>query len=188
MIITEFNWQTMSSFLFGTTDMYQTFGIQISEDGLPNDVLKPQLRERKVVVPMRNGAYDFGAHWYDERPLSVTCVTVRAGTRDDAREMAYILSKKSQIRFWNEPDKYYVGRIYAAPELDILRKAGNRFTLEFVLDPFAYGGTVSEPFVNRRYRMNYKGTAPTPTYIVIENTGSGNARNIRITQSIRREN
>lgn len=187
-MITEFNWQTKSSFLFGTTDMYQAFGISIAENGLPDDVLKPPLRERKVVVPMRSGAYDFGAHWYDERPLSVTCVTVRAGTRDDAREMAYILSKKAQIRFWNEPDKYYMGRIYSAPGLEILRKVGNRFTLEFVLEPFAYGEVVSEPFVNQRYTTKYKGTAPTPTYIVIENTGSGNARNIRIVQSIRREN
>ena len=187
MIITEFNWQTKSSFLFGTTDMYQTFGIQISEDGLPNDVLKPQLRERKVVVPMRNGAYDFGARWYDERNVSVTCVTVKAGTRDDAREMAYVLSKKSQIRFWNEPDKYYVGRIYAAPELDILRKAGNRFTLNFVLEPFAYGNVIDSTFTSSRYTPNYKGTAPTPTYIVIENVGSGNARNIQIVQSIKRE-
>ena len=186
--MSEFTYIDKSSFLFGTTDMYQTFGISIAENGLPDDVLKPPLRERKVVVPMRNGAYDFGAHWYDERPLSVTCVTVKAGTRDDAREMAYILSKKSQIRFWNEPDKYYMGRIYSAPGLEILRKVGNRFTLEFVLEPFAYGEAVSEPFVNRRYKMNYKGTAPTPTYIVIENTGSGNARNIQIVQSIRREN
>ena len=80
-----------SSFMFGATDMFQQFGIQIAEDGLPKDVLKPQLRERKVVVPLRNGAYDYGAKYYDERVIPVTCVTVRAGTRQDAREMAYIL-------------------------------------------------------------------------------------------------
>lgn len=187
-MITEFNWQTKSSFLFGTTDMYQAFGISIAENGLPDDVLKPPLRERKVVVPMRNGAYDFGAHWYDERPLSVTCVTVRSGTRDDAREMAYILSKKAQIRFWNEPDKYYMGRIYSAPGLEILRKVGNRFTLDFILEPFAFGEVVSEDFINGKYTPNYKGTAPTPTYIVITNTGRGNATNLQIVQSIRREN
>lgn len=186
--MSEYTYIDKSSFMFGTTDMYETFGIQISENGLPDDVLKPPLRERKVVVPQRNGAYDYGARWYDERPLSLTCVTVRAGTRDDAREMAYILSKKSQIRFWNEPDKYYMGRVYTAPGLEILRKVGNKFTLNFVLEPFAYGALVSEDFVNRRYITNYKGTAPTPTYIVIENTGSGNAVNIQIVQSIRREN
>lgn len=176
-----------SSFLFGTTDMYQTFGIQITDDGMPNDVLKPQLRERKVTIPLRNGAYDYGAHYYDERTVSINCVTVKAGTRDDAREMAYILSKKSQIRFWNEPDKYYVGRVYTAPDLDVLRKVGNRFTLNFVLEPFAYRYTLTENFVNRRFTPSYAGTAVTPTYIVITNTGSRNAVNIQITQSNKQE-
>lgn len=182
-----YTWQDKSSFLFGTTDMYATFGIQISDDGMPNDVLKPQLRERKVTIPLRNGAYDYGAKYYDERPYSITCVTVRAGTRDDAREMAYILSKKSTLRLWNEPDKYYIGRIYQSPSLECLRVKGNKFTLNFLLEPFAYRETITEPFVDNKYYPAYKGTADTPTYIVIRNTGSGNAVNIQITQSIKQE-
>lgn len=185
--MTEYNWQNKSSFLFGTTDMFQKYGIQIADEGMPNDVLKPQLRERKVTVPLRNGAYDYGAHYYDERPFGLTCVTVKAGTRDDAREMAYILSKKSQLRLWNEPDKYYIGRIYQAPNLECLRNIGNRFTLNFVLEPFAYRNTITQPFSNRRYVPNYEGTANTPTYIVITNIGSRNAVNIRITQSVKQE-
>lgn len=176
-----------SSFLFGTTDMYERFGIMIADDGMPGDVLKPALRERKVTVPLRNGSYDYGAHYYDERPYSLNCVTVRAGTRDDAREMAYILSKKSQLRLWNEPDKYYVGRVYQAPSLECLRIKGNRFTLNFVLEPFAYRNMVTENFTGVNYTPNYAGTAPTPTYIVIENTGETNAVNISITQSIKKE-
>lgn len=184
----SFTWQDKSSFLFGTTDMYQTYGISIAENGMPNDVLMPTLRPRKVVNPLRSGAYDYGAHYYDERTVQIRCVTVKAGTRDDAREMAYTLSKKSQIHFWNEPSKYYVGRVYEAPSLDILRKIGNQFTLTFVLEPFAYGETLTEPFVNRMYNPQYKGTASTPTTIIIENTGTGNAVNITITQTIRKEN
>ena len=176
-----------SSFLFGTTDMFETFGIQISDDGMPNDVLKPQLRERKVTIPLRSGSYDYGAHYYDDRPYTLNCVTVKAGTRDDAREMAYILSKKSQIRLWNEPDKYYIGRVYQAPDLECLRKVGNRFTLNFILEPFAYGDTITESFVDQKFVPDYKGTADTPTYIVITNTGSGNIVNIQITQSIKQE-
>lgn len=183
----EYTWQDKSSFLFGTTDMYQTFGIQITDDGLPQDVLKPQLRERKVVVPLRHGAYDYGAKYYDERPLQITCVTVRAGTRDDAREMAYILRKKSEIRFWNEPEKYYIGRVYAPPSLEVLRKVGNRFTLNFVLNPFAYGQTITRSFDGTHYVPDYIGTAETPTYIVIENVGSGNAVNIVLRQTDRQE-
>lgn len=183
----SYTWQDKSSFLFGTIDMYETFGIQISDNGMPNDVLKPQLRERKVTVPLRNGSYDYGAKYYDERPFAINCVTVKAGTRDDAREMAYTLSKKSQLRLWNEPDKYYVGRIYQAPDLECLRKVGNRFTLNFMLEPFAYRNTITQPFLNRIYIPEYEGTADTPTYIVIRNIGTGNAVNIQITQSIKVE-
>ena len=175
-----------SSFMFGGADMFQQFGIQITDDGLPKDVLKPQLRERKVIVPLRNGAYDYGAKYYDERPIPVTCVTVRAGTRQDAREMAYVLSKKSQIRFWNEPDKYYVGRVYQAPDLDVLRKIGNRFTLTFLMEPFAYGDTITAPFDGTRYNVEYAGTADTPTYIIIDNVGAEAAVNLQIVQTIRR--
>lgn len=184
----ERTWQNTSSFLFGGQDMFQRFGLQLVDDGMPNDVLKPQLRERKVTVPLRNGAYDYGAHYYDERPLTINCVTVRAGTRDDAREMAYILAKKSQIRLWNEPDKYYVGRIYQSPGLEVLRKVGNRFSLSFICEPFAYGETLTESFTDRHYLPSYKGTAETPTYIVIRNVGSGNIVNLQITESIKQEN
>ena len=92
-----YTWQDKSSFLFGSKDMFTTFGIQISDEGMPNDVLKPQLRERKVTIPLRNGAYDYGSHYYDERPYGINCVTVKAGTRDDAREMAYIHARSSPI-------------------------------------------------------------------------------------------
>lgn len=183
----SYTWQNKSSFLFGNTDMYQRFGIQIADDGMPSDVLKPQLRERKVTVPLRNGSYDYGAKYYDERPYGINCVTVKAGTRDDAREMAYILSKKSEIYLWNEPDKYYIGRIYQAPDLECLRKIGNRFTLNFVLEPFAYRNVIDDVFDGTHYVPDYKGTAPTPTYIVITNTGNSNAVNIQLKQIITKE-
>ena len=125
-------WQNASSFLFNGIDMFQRFGLQLIDDGMPSDVLMPELRPRKVTIPMRSGAYDYGAHYYDERSITFSCVTVRAVSRDDAREIAYILSKKSPIRFWTEPDKYYIGRIYQAPTLEQLRNVANRFPLTFV--------------------------------------------------------
>lgn len=181
-------WENTSSFLFGNVDMFQRFGLQLVDDGMPQDVLKPQLRERKVTIPLRSGSYDYGAKYYDERPLTYTCVTTRTVSRDDVREIAYILSKKSQIRIWTEPDKYYVGRVYQAPTLEQLRNIGNRFPLTFICEPFAYRHAVTDNFVNRRYTPHYAGTASTPTYIVIENTGAIKAVNIQITQSIKREN
>ena len=186
-----YTWQDKSSILFGTTDLYQKYGIMMTDDGMPQDVLLPQLRSRKVVVPLRNGAYDYGAHYYDERAIQVTCVTTRVLTRDESRELAYTLSKKQQIRFWTEPDKYYFGRVYQPPALEQIRNVGFRFSLTFIVDPFAYGRTVTESFVkvgnDLSYTPNYKGTAVTPTYIVIENTGNSNATNIQVIQTIKRE-
>lgn len=183
----ERTWQNTSSFLFGGQDMFQRFGLQLVDDGMPSDVLMPDLRERKVTIPLRSGAYDYGAHYYDERTITYTCVTTRMVSRDDAREIAYILSKKAEIRIWTEPDKHYIGRVYQAPSLEQLRNIGNRFPLTFVCEPFAYGATTTEPMPSLVFQPDYKGTAPTPTYIVIENTGSGDAVNIQIVQTNRKD-
>lgn len=181
------NWQTNGSFLFGTVDMYTEYGIKLTENSIPQDVLIPGLRSRKQTIPLRHGAYDYGARYYDERKIQIECVTNRVISREDSRELAYILSKKSEFRFWTEPEKYYIGRVYDAPTLDQLRNVGNKFKLTFICEPFAYGQTVTESFTGATYTPTYKGTAPTPTYIVIENTGSSNAVNLVITQTIKKE-
>lgn len=181
------NWLTKSSFLVDNVDMYERFGLQIADNGEPKDVLLPDLRARKVTVPLRSGAYDFGAKYYNERAIGITCVTTRAGTRNDAREMAYILGKKAEIRFWCEPEKYYIGRIYQAPGLEILRNIGNRFALTWICEPYAYGETKTEQMPSLVYLPQYKGTAPAPTYIVIENTGETDAVNIQIVLTNRKE-
>lgn len=184
-----FDWTNKSSFLFNGIDMYTTYGIQIADDGMPQDVLLPSLRPRMVTVPMRDGSFDFGAKAYDDRSgIQITCVTTRVISREETREIAYTLSKKAPIRFWTEPDKYYIGRVYQAPNLEQIRKVGNRFTLVFVCEPFAYGETHTAAFVDQTYEASYPGTAPTPTYIQIVNNGTETAVNIRITQIDRREN
>lgn len=185
----EFTWLNKSSFLFDGIDMYQKYGLMIAEDGEPQDVLLPALRPRKVTIPLRDGAYDFGAKYYNERDgVQITVVTTRVISRDETREIAYSLSKKAQIRFWTEPDKYYIGRVYRAPTLEQLRKIGNRFTLVFVCEPFAYGETHTSAFHDLVFEANYPGTAPTPTYIQIVNNGNTAAVNIRISQIDKRSN
>ena len=180
-------WKEKGSFLFGTTDMYERFGIKLAEMSIPHDVLIPGLRARKQTIPQQHGAYDFGAQYYDERTIEIDCVTKRVITRDDTREIAYILSKKSQIRFWTEPDKYYIGRVYQAPTLEQLRNVGNQFSLTFVCEPFAYGLTKTVQFENQMFIPEYPGTAGTPTYIVITNTGTGTAKNIQIKKIDKKE-
>lgn len=181
-------WLNNGSFLFGITDMYQQFGIKLSDDGLPRDVLLPELRSRKATIPLRHGAYDYGAKYYDERAIEIKCITKQTITREDSREIAYILSKKTEIRFWTEPEKYYIGRVYEAPTLSQLRNLGNKFTLTFIVEPFAYRQTLTRFFVNNRYTPEYDGTAATPTYIVITNTSStASVKNIQIKQTIKTE-
>ncbi len=158
-------WKENGSFLFGTTDMYAEYGIKLADNSIPQDVLLPALRSRKRTIPLRHGAYDYGAQYYDERAIQIECVTKRAISRDECREIAYALSKKAEIRFWTEPEKYYVGRVYEAPALDQLRNVGNRFQMTFICEPFAYGETITAAFDGMVYRSDYKGTAPTPTYI-----------------------
>ena len=176
-------WLTESSFQIDDVDMFDRFGLQITENGMPSDVLLPAIRARKITLPMRDGAYDFGAKYYDERAITLNCVTVKANTREDAREMAYLLSKKSQLRIWNEPDKYYIGRVYQAPTLEQIRNIGNRFSLTFICDPFAYGEEVTATFTTR-YSPHYAGTAPTPAILTITNTGSQTITSINITQML----
>ena len=181
------NWENSGSFLFGTVDMFQQFGLKLADKSIPQDVLMPGLRSRKQTIPQRHGEYDFGAQYYEERAIEIECVTNRVISRDESREIAYILSKKAEIRFWTEPEKYYIGRVYDPPTLDQLRNVGHHFTLTFICEPFAYRNTFTQYFENNRFVPEYQGTAPTPTYIVIENVGSGNVVNIQITQTNRKD-
>lgn len=179
------------SFKFGGVDMYQKYGIMILDTGLPKDYLIPSLRPRKIRMPRRHGEYDFGAKYYDERTLTLDCVTVKRLTkytfRTFAREVSWALSKKSEIRLWNEPEKYYIGRIYDEIELVQIPDTGFQFKIDFICDPFAYSEAVYTSFDGNQFIPDYKGTAPTPTFIEIVNNGNANAKNIRISMIKRKD-
>lgn len=181
------------SFKFGTTDMYDTFGIMILDTGMPSDLFIPSIRERKVTVPLRHGQYDFGAKYYNERRLELNCITAnpvdKSQLRSYIREVTYVLSKKSEIRLWNESDKYYIGRLYSETPLVQLRDLANEFTLTFTCEPFAYGNTFTERFdSNLQIIPEYDGTASASTYIVITNVGDRPVSNIQIKQTDIKEN
>lgn len=165
------------SFIFGTVDMFEQFGIRV----ITYDVLKPPLRQRKIIIPGRDGAYDFGEEVYDERVLRMECDTRIGLTRADLRELAYVLSKKKKIYLWDEPDFFYIGRIYDAAQLNNIGSIGHDFTLSFICDPFLYGATRVLSFSGRVLtRPDYTGTARTPTRIAITNTGTADAVGIQI--------
>lgn len=177
------NWLTKSSFLFGEIDMYTRFGIMLARE--PEDVLLPRKRPRTVTNPNRDGVYDFGAEYYENRGLKLTCTTIKIKNRIDVREIAYVLRKKSEIRIWNEPEKYYIGQIYDETALNQIRNISSDFVLVFDCEPFAYGPLRTKNFSSSN-KLNpvYAGTARTPTVITITNTGASNARQIQIIQNI----
>lgn len=166
---------TSDSFEFGRVDMYREYGIRM----LHYDPLLPQLRRRKLVIPKRSGSYDFGAKYYDDRPVRVECDTRRALTKAEIRELAYILSKKNSLRFWDEPELYYIGRVYDTSDLDYIGSIGYEFTLTFECDPFAYGQAIQSEFGNT-FCPQYGGTAPAPTRIVVRNASDHAITGIQI--------
>lgn len=166
------------SFTFNGVDMRKEFGLILEEPF--DDKLKPKLRERKLVVPHRNGAYDYGAKWYDERPVVVKCASIRLLTRADVRRLALILSEKGELRSWYEPEKYYIGRIYDETDIERIAGSAKRFALPFVCDPFAYGEQVTEQFTNQA-AITYKGSATTPTHIIITNRTNSPIKGLTLT-------
>ena len=146
-------------------DLREQFGILVER---VDDVLSPQLRSRKTSIPNRDGAYDFGAKYYDERSLTVYMASTKMVSRADVRELSYILSKKGRIVRWDEPDKYYIGQIYDPTVIEKIAGPAKRFTTTFICEPFAYGEQVTENFSNSA-ELEYAGTARTPTHITITN-------------------
>lgn len=165
------------SFSFGDCDMLAEYGIYVRNV----DILQPQLRERKQIIPERSGAYDFGAKYYDERIIKFECVSVSSLTRGQLRELAYALSHKNSIVYWKEPDKYYIGRLYDSEEITYVGNTGIKFSLTFVCEPFAYGATIDDDFASGAYAPEYAGTSETPTRIQIENNGSATVTGVTLT-------
>lgn len=153
------------SFLFAGVDMLDTYGIRC----ISHDPLFPKLRSRLLSIPGRDGTYDFGAQNHDDRTIKLACDSMRGLTRQELREVAALLTQKGRLVLWDEPDKYYIGRIYREEQLKYIGMAGHEFTLTFTCEPFAYGKTVSGPLERQ---IEYTGTAATPTRVQITNTGT----------------
>lgn len=164
-----------NSFVFNNVDMLSAYNIRC----ITYDVLLPKLRSRKIRIPARDGIYDFGARNYDERTIRMSCDLIgkQQLTRQQLRDLAALLTQKGQIVLWDEPDKYYIGRIYDQTKLEYLGRVGHRTDLSFVCEPFAYGETISGPMPTV---MNYKGTATTPTRIEIRNVSDKTLQGVQI--------
>lgn len=173
---------TGDSFSFGTYNSVDDWGIMV----VAYDYLLPPKRSRKLTIPGRSGAYDFGAKSWEERTLRLACTLTRQLSKAEFREIIYLLSKKARLRLWNEPDKYYVAELYDPAEVqDYYLETARDFELNFIAEPFAYGSTITAPLESGRNKITYQGTAETPCMIVLRNTSSSNIQNITITATKR---
>ncbi len=160
--------------------------------------LLPDRREELEDIPGTPGQYDYAgtepedrAVAYTMRVLQVDCI-VRAEDlpqlRTRAREIAAWLAKTGQLVFSDEPDKYYVGKIYSAIMFEQMLTHG-QWTIEFKVRPFAYGKAVSVPTIGRApltIPVLYGGTAPAPARIILRNIGDTPIRGpIRLTHYVR---
>lgn len=166
------------SFSFGAYNSLADWGIR----AVKYDVLTPAKRPRKVQIPMRSGMYDFGALCWEERTVRIECTLERKISRGELREIAGALSRKSQLRLWDEPDKYYLGELYDPAEiLDYYDEAMRDFTLSFVCEPFAFGPVTTVPLTMGANPVAYRGTAPAPCLIVLRNLSREAAQTVTIT-------
>ena len=175
---------TGDSFSFGRYNSMDDWGIKV----VGYDGLLPPKRSRKLTIPGRSGSFDFGAKNWEDRSLRIYCMLTRQMTKAEFREIAYLLSKKAQLRLWNEPDKYYIAELYESPEVqDYYIEIAREFELVFTCEPFAYGASVATQIANGRNVISYKGTAETPCMIVLKNISRNNVVNITITAIKRRD-
>lgn len=149
---------TGDSFSFNQYNSVEDWGMMV----VATDVLLPPKRRRKITIPGRSGAYDFGARNWEERTIRLTCTLMRQMSKGEFREIVYALSKKGRLRLWNEPGKFYVAELYDPSEVqDFYLETAREFELAFTAEPFAYGPTVTTHITNGRNALAYKGTAET---------------------------
>lgn len=171
------------SFQFGEYNSVTDLGI-ICES---YDTLFPPKRERKIEIPGRNGMYDFGSKTYGERTIPVECKLIDQITKAQLREVAYKLSGKKKLRFFDEPDKFYIAELFDPTEIDnIADRLWLEFTLTFIAEPFAYTDVITKPLVSGINRITYGGTEKTPTLIQLKNENSFAVSNVTITATRRK--
>ncbi len=102
----------------------------------------PVLRKSELIIPGRHGTYNFGNNTYGNRTVSILLQFVGKDIYDlriQSRQIAAWLSstKYLPLVFDDEPDKYYMAKIYDAVGLKEFTRAGEA-TVTFDCLPFAY--------------------------------------------------
>lgn len=166
------------SFTYNGVNLREEFGLKM----LKHNPLLPTLRARKVVIPLKSGSRDYGAKYHDERSLPVSCVIERELTDTNMDQLKLLFSRKGQLIFFDQPDRYYVGQSYDAAEvIEYYNFSTREFELTFTCDPYAYALLPTELAANAPILpVAYEGTRETSTRITLRNTGTEPMYNISI--------
>ena len=134
------------------------------------------------MIPGKSGVYDFGDNTFDKRMIEVELKYVGtsfAELRTRARQIAYWLSGFSGTKnlvFSDEPDKWYVAKIYSEIGLQNFFKFGQA-TVQFECEPFAYSITERTETANITatgtiLTISSSGTFDTPPVVTLVNNGT----------------
>lgn len=158
---------------------YDKWGIKI----IDHDVFSPSKRNTSRQIPFRHGSHNmWRERYYNDRTLRLECQLTKQLSKASFREVVYVLSQRNALFLWNEPDKYYIGELYDSVDVDVFpREFGRNFTLPFVCEPFAYKSQVSSPLINGETKIEYAGTAETPTTLILKNTTNQTINSIVVT-------
>jgi len=151
----------------------------------------PELNDSLVSVSGRDGSYDYQNNTYQDRLITVDFFISRTNFTEfrlDIRKVAAWLRRRGEIRFSDEPDKYYFGRCYQSPMLEQAGAPFGTFSATFLCEPFAYGAAQNESVTGSTpvaLPIHYEGMYPTCCRIIIRNTGNTIMNGLRIRHSIR---
>lgn len=172
------------SFQFGEYNSVNDLGIVCEI----YDTLLPPKRQRKLEIPGKSGMFDFGSETYDERTIECECKLINSISKAELREIAYKLSGKNKLYFWDEPDKYYIAELFDPTDIiNIADRLWLEFTLTFTCEPFAYTETKDSSLIVGENKVNYLGTERTPTIISLRNNNDFEVSTVKIILSRRKK-
>ena len=167
-----------NSFNFRNRNSLEEFGIKV----IAADPFSAAKRPRDEIIPFRDGMYNHGREFYNQKVVKLECVLEKTMTKAEMREVIFWLSERGMLFLWDEPDKYYLGRLLASVDVDVFpAHSGRVFILPMVCQPFAFSTLIQEPLHKGINMINYEGTAETPTLIIIRNTSDIPIKNITLT-------
>ena len=175
----------MIQIIYNSKKSYDDFGIIAKSVNRP---LLPAKRNSEVVVPGHNGSYDFS----DDSPYENIIIPVViqyisdtfSDLRSRARNIAAWLGQTSYkpLIFTDEPDKYYLAKIYDAVSVEkiVNLTPGETATVNFECQPLAFGELITSIFVNDFVVTTNIGTYQTS--LIIEAVFTADASEFKITK------